>query len=59
MANILVVGDGAIGLLFSYFLAKHHTVNILTKKAPLTLAFIAVVMPLQKKLTLLSSHNSN
>ncbi|MFP3350723.1 2-dehydropantoate 2-reductase [Pseudoalteromonas sp. SIMBA_153] len=39
MANILVVGDGAIGLLFSHFLAKRHTVYILTKKGTVNTRF--------------------
>ncbi|HAG40480.1 MULTISPECIES: ketopantoate reductase family protein [unclassified Pseudoalteromonas] len=33
MANILIIGDGAIGLLLSHFLSKAHTVHVLTRKA--------------------------
>jgi 2-dehydropantoate 2-reductase len=32
MANILIVGDGAIGLLFSHFLSTQHKVCVLTRK---------------------------
>ena len=32
MANILVVGDGAIGLLYSHFLSAEHTVTVATRK---------------------------
>lgn len=32
MANILVIGDGAIGLMLSHFLSKAHNVNVLTRK---------------------------
>lgn len=32
MANILVVGDGAIGLLYSHFLSAEHTVTVVTRK---------------------------
>ena len=32
MANIFIVGDGAIGLLYSHYLSKCHTVTLLTKK---------------------------
>ena len=32
MTNILVVGDGAIGLLFSHFLSAQYNVNVLTRK---------------------------
>ena len=39
MANILVVGDGAIGLLFSHFLAKHHAIYILTRKGTVNTRF--------------------
>ena len=39
MANILVIGDGAIGLLFSHFLAKYHTVYVLTKKGTVNTRF--------------------
>ncbi|TMN94626.1 MULTISPECIES: ketopantoate reductase family protein [unclassified Pseudoalteromonas] len=33
MTNILVVGDGAIGLLLSHFLSNQHNVYVLTRKA--------------------------
>ena len=33
MANILIIGDGAIGLLLSHFLSKAHSVHVLTRKA--------------------------
>lgn len=33
MANILVIGDGAIGLLLSHFLSQTHNVHVLTRKA--------------------------
>ncbi|MGX1111734.1 2-dehydropantoate 2-reductase [Pseudoalteromonas sp. MBR-15] len=39
MANILIVGDGAIGLLFSHFLSAQHTVTLLTRKPTLTTRF--------------------
>lgn len=32
MANILIVGDGAIGLIYSHYLSQHHTVTLLTKR---------------------------
>ncbi|WP_372760364.1 ketopantoate reductase family protein [Pseudoalteromonas sp.] len=32
MTNILIVGDGAIGLLFSHFLSSQHKVTVLTRK---------------------------
>ncbi|WP_404341114.1 ketopantoate reductase family protein [Pseudoalteromonas mariniglutinosa] len=32
MANILIVGDGAIGMLYSYFLGQHHPITLLSKK---------------------------
>lgn len=34
MTNILIVGDGAIGLLLSYFLGSKHKVYVLTRKSP-------------------------
>ena len=34
MANILIVGDGAIGLLFGHFWGEQHTVSVLTRKNP-------------------------
>ena len=49
MTNILVVGDGAIGLLFSHFLSAQHNVNVLTRKTPITHAFTAEMATLQKK----------
>ena len=36
MANILIVGDGAIGLLFSHFLSAQHDITLLTRKPTLT-----------------------
>lgn len=36
MANVLVVGDGAIGLLYSHYLAQYHTVTVLAKHAQST-----------------------
>jgi len=39
MANLLVIGDGAMGLLFSHFLAKHHTVYVLTRKGTINTRF--------------------
>lgn len=33
MANIFVVGDGAIGLLYSHYLSQQHRVTLLTKHA--------------------------
>jgi 2-dehydropantoate 2-reductase len=33
MANILVIGDGAIGLLLSHFLSAQHCVSVLTRKS--------------------------
>ncbi len=33
MAHILIVGDGAIGLLLSHFLSKQHKVYVLTRKS--------------------------
>jgi 2-dehydropantoate 2-reductase len=32
MTNILIIGDGAIGLLMSHFLSKENTVHVLTRK---------------------------
>lgn len=31
MANILIVGDGAIGLLYSHFLSSEHTITLATR----------------------------
>lgn len=39
MANLLVVGDGAIGLLFSHFLSAQHDITLLTRKPTLTTRF--------------------
>ncbi|KTG19146.1 2-dehydropantoate 2-reductase [Pseudoalteromonas sp. XI10] len=39
MANILIVGDGAIGLLFSHFLSAQHDITLLTRKPTLTTRF--------------------
>lgn len=32
MANIFIVGDGAIGLLYSYYLAQQHSVTLISKQ---------------------------
>lgn len=32
MANIFIVGDGAVGLLYSYYLAQQHSVTLITKQ---------------------------
>ena len=50
MANILIIGDGAIGLLLSHFLSKAHTVHVLTRKATANTRFIAKQNSLRKKL---------
>ncbi|WP_213607616.1 2-dehydropantoate 2-reductase [Pseudoalteromonas sp.] len=50
MTNILVVGDGAIGLLFSYFLAKHHTVYVLTRKGTVNTRFYRQGNAVSKKI---------
>ena len=34
MTNLLVVGDGAIGLLLSYFLSSDNKITVLTRKPP-------------------------
>ena len=39
MANLLVVGDGAIGLLLSHFLSAQHDITLLTRKPTLTTRF--------------------
>ena len=39
MAKTLIVGDGAIGLLFSYFLSTQHDITLLTRKPTLTTRF--------------------
>jgi 2-dehydropantoate 2-reductase len=43
MAKILIVGDGAIGLLMSHFLAKYHTVHVLTRKSTTNTRFYSTL----------------
>ncbi|MCH5735308.1 2-dehydropantoate 2-reductase, partial [Salmonella enterica] len=33
MAKILIIGDGAIGLLLAHFLSAQHSVSVLTRKS--------------------------
>ena len=51
MANILIIGDGAIGLLLSHFLSKAHTVHVLTRKATANTRFYCKAKQPSQKIT--------
>ena len=50
MANILIVGDGAIGLLLSHFLSASHNVSVLTRKSPTNTRFYSRGKSASKKI---------
>ena len=50
MTNILIIGDGAIGLLMSHFLSKENTVHVLTRKPTCNTRFYSRKMPRHIKL---------
>ncbi|WMS91625.1 2-dehydropantoate 2-reductase [Pseudoalteromonas sp. HL-AS1] len=50
MANILIVGDGAIGLLLSHFLSASHNVSVLTRKSPTNTRFYSRAKGASKKI---------